>query len=136
MDEARVFPIVLDPTVTTSTNAAAIDDTYVASIYPTSNYVYRDYLKTGVDSGGAESGAKNGTKSGTKDRGTSPIGRRNKYNTRKKAEEAARRAGGGKEPIHHPKGCKGSERSHYHPNLSNKFRLTPKGFQMHDHFFY
>lgn len=52
-DEARVFPIVLDPTVTSSKAATAIDDTYTASTYPTSNYVYRDYLKTGVDSGGA-----------------------------------------------------------------------------------
>ena len=67
---------------------------------------------------------------------TSPIGRRNNYNSRKKAKEAAKRAGGDREPIHHPKGCHGNKKPHYHPNVKNKFRTTPNGASSHDHYIY
>ena len=67
---------------------------------------------------------------------TSPIGRRNTYNTRKKAYEAAKRAGGGKEPRHDPNGHDDDNRPHFHPNVPNKFRETPKGVSSHDHYFY
>lgn len=79
---------------------------------------------------------KSETKSGTKDRVTSPIGRRNNYNSRKKAKEAAKKAGGGKKPIKHPKGYHGNKRPHYHPNVKNNYRVTPKGISSHDHYYY
>ena len=75
-------------------------------------------------------------KAKSKGRVTSPIGRRNVYNTRKKARAAARRAGGGKDPVHHPKGCHGNKRPHYHPNVKNEYRLTPNGVSKHDHYYY
>lgn len=77
---------------------------------------------------------------GTKTRINSPIGRRNNYNSRKRAKEAAKKAakkaGGGKEPIKHPKGFHGNKRPHYHPNVKNNYRLTPHGSSSHDHYFY
>ena len=67
---------------------------------------------------------------------TSPIGRRNTYNTRKKAYEAAQKAGGGKEPRHDPNGHDDDNRPHFHPNVPKKYRKTPKGVSMHDHYYY
>lgn len=71
-----------------------------------------------------------------KERKTSPIGRRNTYNSRKKAKEAVKRAGGGKEPRHDPNGHKGNRRPHFHPNVPNKYRITPNGVSSHDHYYY
>lgn len=76
------------------------------------------------------------TKKDTKIRINSPIGRRNNYNSWKKAKEAAKKAGGGKDPIKHPKGFHGNKRPHYHPNVKNNYRLTPHGSSSHDHYFY
>ena len=72
----------------------------------------------------------------SEERKSSPIGRRNNYNSRKKAKEAAKKAGGGKDPINHPKGFHGNKKPHFHPNVKNKFRLTPNAPSIHDHYFY
>ena len=56
--------------------------------------------------------------------------RRIRYNTRKKAFEAAKRAGKGRKPINHHSG------RHFHPNVSNKYSKTPKGASSHDHYSY
>lgn len=74
--------------------------------------------------------------SDTNERITSPIGRRNTYNTRKKAYEAAKKAGRGKEPRHDPNGHDNDNRPHFHPNVPNRYRKTPKGPSSHDHYFY
>ncbi len=70
------------------------------------------------------------------ERVSQPIGRRKKFNSRKKAREAAKRAGGGKEPIHHPKGCHGNKEPHYHPDVKDRYRITPNGVSSHDHYYY
>lgn len=97
-------------------------------------------VSTAVNYSKSKSKAKSKTKSKTtgeqKERVNKPIARRNYHSTRKKAEEAARRAGGGKKPDHHPKGTKGSDRNHYHPQVKNNYRLTPHGYSYHDHFYY
>jgi RHS repeat-associated protein len=55
------------------------------------------------------------------------IAARKHYNTKKKAKEAAKKAGKGKKPIHHPHSDNGP---HYHPNV-------PKGNpHVHDHYYY
>lgn len=79
---------------------------------------------------------KTDAESESKDRVTSPIGRRNTYNSRKKAKEAAKKAGGGKEPVNHPKGFHGNKRSHYHPNVNRNYRITPHAPSCHDHYYY
>ena len=61
------------------------------------------------------------------------IARRRKYNSRKRAYEAAKRAGKGREPIHHKRP---GERPHYHPNVNNPYSKTPKQPNFHDHYFY
>lgn len=71
-----------------------------------------------------------------KKRVNAPIARRNTYNTRKKAKEAAQRAGGGKKPRHDQKGYNGSKKSHYHPDVNDRYRKTPHGASMHDHYYY
>ena len=76
------------------------------------------------------------TEEKSQDRVSHPIGRRKNYTSRKKAKEAAKKAGGGKEPIHHPKGCHGNEKAHYHPNVKNNYRKTPHGVSSHDHYYY
>ncbi|MBE5934269.1 MAG: RHS repeat-associated core domain-containing protein [Lachnospiraceae bacterium] len=76
------------------------------------------------------------TKTKKKGRVNGSIARRNNYNTRKKAKEAAKRAGGGKEPIHHPKGCHGNKKAHYHPNVKAEYSTTPHGASKHDHYNY
>ena len=80
--------------------------------------------------------AKTDDESNTDGRITSPIGRRNTYNTRKKAYEAAKKAGGGKEPRHDPNGHDDDNRAHFHPDVPNKYRRTPKGISKHDHYYY
>jgi len=72
----------------------------------------------------------------SKKRVRSPIGRRKSYNSKKKAQQAAKKAGGGKNPINHPKGCHGNKRPHYHPNVKNNYRSTPHGVSSHDHYYY
>ena len=72
----------------------------------------------------------------TEERITSPIGRRKNYNSRKKAKEAAKKDGGGKEPINHPKGHHGNKEPHYHPNVKKHYRETPHGVSSHDHYYY
>lgn len=83
-----------------------------------------------------------------KKRNKNPIGKRKIYNTRKKAYEAAKRAGKGKEPVWH-KAEKG-RMPHYHPNkeVCEKFLRdhksenenygdrTNKSPYKHDHYFY
>ena len=71
-----------------------------------------------------------------KKRVNEPIARRNTYNTRKKAKEAAQRAGGGKKPRHDPKGNPEDRRPHYHPDVKDRYRKTPHGASMHDHYYY
>jgi hypothetical protein len=62
-----------------------------------------------------------------------PPGRRDLSNTKKEAYEKAKRAGGGKEPIHHPGGEYGP---HYHPNVKMPNEPTPKAPSPHDHYNY
>lgn len=76
------------------------------------------------------------TKQSGKERVNGRIAKRVNCNSKKKAKEAAKKAGGGKEPIHHPKGCHGNKRSHYHPNTSNNYSKTPSGASSHDHYYY
>ena len=64
-----------------------------------------------------------------------PISKRYNFNHRKGAYESAKRAGNGKEPIHHPKGPN-NPKGHYHPNVKNTFSRTPKEANLHDHYFY
>ena len=55
--------------------------------------------------------------------------------SKKEAYERAKRAGKGKEPIHHPDGTNGKH-GHYHPNVKQTQKLTPKMPCSHDHYFY
>ncbi len=64
------------------------------------------------------------------------IGRRIECGHRKAAEEAARRAGKGKPPKHHPYGHPGNRRPHFHPNVKAEYRTTPHMPCEHDHYFY
>ena len=66
-------------------------------------------------------------------RSDKPIGRRKKYKTKKEAKEAAKKAGKGNEPIHHPNGSHGP---HYHPNIKLPSKLTPKMPRPYDHYYY
>lgn len=59
-----------------------------------------------------------------KKRSKNPPARRQKCNSKKEAYQAAKRAGKGKEPIHHPNNS--GQGPHYHPNVNNNQRLTPK----------
>ena len=81
------------------------------------------------------SGAPSSGGSGNNCRNTNPIGNRNRYNTRKGAYEAAKRAGRGAEPIHHPDGEFGP---HFHPDvpMPPKGSTTPHGPNPHDHYYY
>ena len=69
----------------------------------------------------------------SKERSDKPIGRRRKYKTKKDAKEAAKKAGKGSEPIHHPNGSHGP---HYHPNVKPSSKITPKMPSPHDHYYY
>ena len=55
--------------------------------------------------------------------------------SKKEAYERAKRAGNGEEPIHHPDGTNGKH-GHYHPNVKQTQKLTPKMVCSHDHYFY
>ena len=62
---------------------------------------------------------------------------RDKSNTRKEAEQKAKKAGKGKEPIHHPHGHSGNPKPHFHPDV--KQPPYPKPNKMptpHDHYYY
>lgn len=71
-------------------------------------------------------------------KGGLPRALQKKYNTKKEAYEAAKRAGNGKEPRHdpnghdkktcNPRGKQTNKRPHYHPNV--------KGPEGHDHYYY
>jgi hypothetical protein len=59
--------------------------------------------------------------------------RRDRSNTQKEAYEKAKRAGNGKEPIHHTDGEHGP---HYHPNVPTPKNPTPHVPSPHDHYYY
>ena len=75
--------------------------------------------------------AKNKSKKGIKERVNQPTARRYRFNSRKKAKQAALRAGKGK--IRNDYSKKGA---HYHPEVKTKYRRTPKGNSSHDHYYY
>ena len=62
---------------------------------------------------------------------TNPIAKRYRFNSRKKAKQQAQRAGKGKANNHYSK--KGA---HFHPDVKQKYRKTPKGVTFHDHYYY
>ena len=62
-----------------------------------------------------------------------PIAKRYRYKSKKDAREAAKKAGGGREPIHHPNGKNGP---HYHPDVPFRRNLTPNMPTPHDHYYY
>ena len=64
-------------------------------------------------------------------RNTNPIAKRYRFNSRKKAKQQAQRAGKGKTNNHYSK--KGA---HFHPDVKQKYRKTPKGVTFHDHYYY
>lgn len=69
-----------------------------------------------------------------KQRSNRRIGRRIRFNTRKKAKEAAWRAGNKKNPRHDVSGKFGP---HYHPNVPKDNNLkNPHRPGLHDHYFY
>ncbi len=69
-----------------------------------------------------------------KERNPDPPAKRKRYKSKKKAYEAAKKAGKGKEPKHHPNDKNGP---HYHPNVPKPSRpKTPKVPDPHDHYFY
>ena len=73
-----------------------------------------------------------------KERVKERIGKRKRYNTRKKAKEAAQRAGRGKirhDPHGHPPK---TNKPHYHPDVPkvNPSRQTPHMPSPHDHYYY
>ena len=72
----------------------------------------------------------------TKGRNTNPPAKRINNNSRKIARESAKKAGGGKDPIHHPNGHPEDPRPHYHPNVRYLQRITPKMSTQHDHYYY
>jgi hypothetical protein len=71
--------------------------------------------------------------SSSKQRSESPPAKRVTCKSKKDAYQKAKRAGKGKEPRHDYNDPKGP---HYHPNVPNKQRITPKGACSHDHYFY
>ena len=73
-------------------------------------------------------------KSKLKVRSKNPPARRINHKSRKEAYEAAKRAGKGKEPIKHSKDP--GQQPHYHPNVQNSQRTTPKSPSSHDHYYY
>ena len=73
------------------------------------------------------------SKDDSKPRSKSRPARRIRCKSKKEAYERAKRAGKGAEPEHHPNDPHGP---HYHPNVKNSQRTTPKGPCSHDHYFY
>ena len=67
------------------------------------------------------------------ERSKNPIAKRYRYNTRKEAYEAAKRAGKGAEPIHHEDGEFGP---HFHPDVRMPAEQTPHAPNPHDHYYY
>ena len=61
-------------------------------------------------------------------------GKRLKFNTRKRAKQAAQRASKGKKPRHDSKSR--IRNPHFHPETKNEHRITPKGHGNHDHYYY
>lgn len=51
-EEGRTFPVVVDPAIRTDQDATSIQDTYVLSTSPNTNFYNRSVLKTGIDSSG------------------------------------------------------------------------------------
>jgi len=72
---------------------------------------------------------------GRSERSLYRIGRRKRFPSKKQAYEEAKKAGKGKEPIHHPHGEYGP---HYHPNvpMPRPDEVTPKTPLPHDHYYY
>ncbi len=68
-----------------------------------------------------------------KARSKNPPAKRKDYKSKKSAYEAAKKAGKGKEPTHHPDGEYGP---HYHPDVPQPREWTPKGSSPHDHYYY
>ena len=64
-------------------------------------------------------------------RNTNPIAKRYRFNSRKKAKQQAQIAGKGKADNQYSK--KGA---HFHPDVKQKYRKTPKGVTFHDHYYY
>jgi len=64
-----------------------------------------------------------------------PPARRHQFSSKKAAYEAAKRAGGGREPIHHAHGEHGP---HYHPDVPTPkpSQSTPHMPNPHDHYYY
>jgi RHS repeat-associated protein len=69
----------------------------------------------------------------TKPRSKNPPAKRDYSNSKKDAYEKAKRAGKGKEPIHHPNGEHGP---HYHPDVPMPKEQTPNMPNPHDHYYY
>ena len=69
------------------------------------------------------------------ERSENPIAKRKHYSSKKEAREAAKRAGKGREPKHHPNDPHGP---HYHPDvpMPKPGQQTPKSPSPHDHYFY
>jgi len=76
-----------------------------------------------------------GEETSKKERSEYPPAKRRQFDSKKDAREAAKRAGGGKEPIHHPHGKHGP---HYHPDvpMPKPDKVTPKMPNPHDHYYY
>ncbi|QUI24760.1 DNRLRE domain-containing protein [Vallitalea pronyensis] len=66
-------------------------------------------------------------------RSKNPPAKRNYSKSKKDAYQKAKKAGKGKEPIHHPHGNHGP---HYHPDVKTPKHWTPKAPNPHDHFNY
>ena len=65
-----------------------------------------------------------------------PPAIRNHSDTRKDAYEKAKKAGGGKKPISHPNGDAENPFPHFHPNVKDSQKTTPKVPTSHDHYYY
>lgn len=70
----------------------------------------------------------------TKQRIKNPPERRKRFKSRKEAYQKAKRAGKGKEPIKHTNDQ--GQDPHYHPDVKNSQRTTPKSPSFHDHYYY
>ena len=63
--------------------------------------------------------------------------KRKRFNTKKKAKEAAQRAGRGKKPINHPHGHQKIKAPHFHPDAPLPTLDSPPGQPSpHDHYYY
>jgi hypothetical protein len=71
-----------------------------------------------------------------KERSNNYPAARRKYNSRKEAYQEAKRAGKNREPRHDPHGHKNNKKPHFHPDVPNSQKLTPKNPCYHDHYYY